>query len=246
MDFYKGGIDAVKNILIIDDDLEVQSIIKSYLVREGFSVICASFVKDGIAMFHEQKVDLAIIDIFLPDGNGLDVCNRLRSVSQTPIILISAKGDESDKVLGLGLGADDFLTKPFSINELVARVKAQIRRNEYIAQSINQKKPLGGTLIVGSLMIDTESRTAFCYDKPLSLTAKEFDLLTLLAKNENRVFDKESLYDAIWGYDPNGDTRTVMVHIRRLRLKIETDPNNPKMLVTVWGVGYKFTTYEAK
>lgn len=234
----------MKNILIIDDDLEVQSIIKTYLVREGFSVFCASLVNDGVALFHAQKIDLIIIDIFLPDGNGLELCNRLRSASQAPIILISAKGDESDKVLGLGLGADDFLTKPFGINELVARVKAQIRRNDYITKTINQKKPPVGPVVAGPLMIDTESRTAFCCDKPLSLTAKEFDLLTLLVKNENRVFDKEALYDAIWGYDPNGDSRTVMVHIRRLRTKIEADPNNPKMLVTVWGVGYKFTTYE--
>jgi DNA-binding response OmpR family regulator len=237
-------MEAVKNILIIDDDKEVQSIIKSYLLREGFSVFCATLVKDGVELFHAQKIDLVIIDIFLTDGNGLDLCNRLRSVSQTPIILISAKGDESDKVLGLGLGADDFLTKPFSINELVARVKAQIRRSEYIEQTINRQSPSSGTLFAGPLMIDTASRTAFCYDKPLSLTAKEFDLLTLLVKNENRVFDKEQLYESIWGYDLSGDSRTVMVHIRRLRLKIEVDPNNPKMLVTVWGVGYKFTTYE--
>lgn len=231
----------MKTILIVDDDLEIQSIIKSYMEREGFLVFCATSSADGIILFNTQNPDLIILDIFLPDGNGLELCNYLRSQSKIPIILISAKGDESDKVLGLGLGADDFLTKPFSINELVARVKVQIRRNEYLDSPAIHKQQTCSTLIAGPLIISTESRIVLCCGKPLALTAKEFNLLVFFVKNENKVFSKEHLYEAIWGYDLNGDSRTVMVHIRRLREKIEVNPNEPKMLLTVWGVGYKFT-----
>ena len=180
----------MKKILIIDDDAEVQSIIRTYLEREGFSVLCASSSEEGRTLFDSRYPDLVILDIFLPDGNGLDVCNYLRGISKNPIILISAKGDESDKVLGLGLGADDFVTKPFSMNELVARVKAQIRRNDYLAASVNDTKMAESTLLAGPFIINTESRTVLYYDKELTLTAKEFDLLVFFIQNENRVFNR--------------------------------------------------------
>lgn len=233
----------MKEILIVDDDLEIQSIIKSYLEREGFSVLCADSSAQGFSLYNNASTKLIILDIFLPDGNGMELCKYLRTTSKIPIIMISAKGDESDKVLGLGLGADDFLTKPFSINELVARVKAQIRRNEYIDASNGSSNQNTSTLIAGPIIINAESRLAYCNDKPLSLRTKEFDLLSFFVKNVDRVFSKENLYEKLWGYDFNGDTRTVMVHIRRLREKIEINPNDPKILLTVWGVGYKFTTH---
>jgi len=233
----------MKQILIVDDDTEVQSIIKSYLEREGFSVLCAESSAKGMSLYDDQRTNLAILDIFLPDGNGMELCKHLRAITKIPIILLSAKGDESDKVLGLGLGADDFLTKPFSVNELVARVKAQIRRDEYMENLPGGKKQGSSMLVAGPIVINTESRQAFCNEILLVLRAKEFDLLSFFVKNENHVFSKEFMYEKLWGYDSNGDNRTVMVHIRRLREKIEKNPNNPKMLLTVWGVGYKFTSH---
>ncbi|MBC3888855.1 response regulator [Acetobacterium paludosum] len=231
----------MKTVLIIDDDLEVQQLIKTYLEREGFGVYCTTRSSEGLEIINEKKLDLIILDIFLPDGNGLEVCKKIRSTSKIPITLISAKGDESDKVLGLGLGADDFITKPFSINELVARVKAQIRRNEFIEDLKKENRKHNDSIVAGPIVINIESRTAFCREKKILLTAKEFDLLTFMAKNKDRVFSKDFLYESIWGYESSGDSRTVTVHIRKIREKIEKNPKKPQIIVNVWGVGYKFT-----
>lgn len=231
----------MKTVLIIDDDLEVQQLIKTYLEREGFGVYCTTHSSEGLEIIKEKKLDLIILDIFLPDGNGLEVCKKIRSTSKIPITLISAKGDESDKVLGLGLGADDFITKPFSINELVARVKAQIRRNEFIEDYKKENRKNNDSIVAGPIVINIESRTVFCREKKILLTAKEFDLLTFMAKNKDRVFSKDFLYESIWGYESSGDSRTVTVHIRKIREKIEKNPKEPQIIVNVWGVGYKFT-----
>ncbi len=235
----------MKKILIIDDDGQVQSLIKNYLVREGFDVFCALSSEEGLALLKIKNPDLVILDIFLPDGNGLDTCSIIRKKTKIPIILISAKGDESDKVLGLGLGADDFLTKPFSINELVARVKAHTRRSEFINSSAGGSNNKASMIISGPLVVNLSSRTAFCREEMINLTAKEFDMLAFFIQNENRVFSRDFLYESIWGYDSSGDNRTVSVHIRHLRQKIELNPNDPKILVNVWGVGYKFIPHGA-
>ncbi len=231
----------MKTVLIIDDDLEVQQLIKTYLEREGFGVYCTPLSYEGLEIIKEKKIDLIILDIFLPDGNGLEVCKIIRSTSKIPITLISAKGDESDKVLGLGLGADDFITKPFSINELVARVKAQIRRTEFIEDFTKENGNRNDSIVAGPLVINMESRSVFCREEKVLLTAKEFDLLAFMAKNKDRVFSKDFLYESIWGYESSGDSRTVTVHIRKIREKIEKKPKEPQIIVNVWGIGYKFT-----
>lgn len=231
----------MKTVLIIDDDLEVQQLIKTYLEREGFGVYCTPLSNEGLEIIKEKKIDLIILDIFLPDGNGLEVCKKIRSTSKIPITLISAKGDESDKVLGLGLGADDFITKPFSINELVARVKAQIRRTEFIEDFTRENRNHNDSIVAGPLVINMESRSVFCREEKVLLTAKEFDLLAFMAKNKDRVFSKDFLYESIWGYESSGDSRTVTVHIRKIREKIEKKPKEPQIIVNVWGIGYKFT-----
>lgn len=233
----------MKQILIVDDDLEVQQLIRQYLEREGFFVDCTTYAKEGMELLKLKKPDLIILDVFLPDANGLELCSQIRRMTDVPITLISAKGDESDKVLGLGLGADDFVTKPFGINELVARIKAQLRRNDFVKNIINEDKGKGtNALVAGPLVINLDSRVVYCREVCLVLTAKEFDMLVFFAKNENRVFNKDFLYETIWGYESSGDSRTVTVYIRKLREKIERNPNEPQMIVNVWGVGYKFTT----
>ncbi|MDF2473701.1 MAG: two-component system sensor histidine kinase response regulator [Anaerocolumna sp.] len=232
----------MKKILIVEDDIELQQLMRQYLKREGFSVYCTPYSTKGMDYIKSNDPDLILLDVFLPDANGLDLCSQIRRVTKAPITIISAKGDESDKVLGLGLGADDFVTKPFSVNELVARVKAQLRRSEFIKDVMKETTKSSYSIVAGPLVINIDSRMVYCREIPLTLTAKEFDLLTFFANNEDRVYNKDFLYETIWGYDSSGDSRTVTVHIRKLREKIELDPNEPKMILNVWGVGYKFTT----
>ncbi len=231
----------MKTVLIIDDDLEVQQLIRTYLERESYRVFCTARSDEGLEIIKEKKLDMVLLDIFLPDDNGLEVCKKIRLTSNVPITLISAKGDESDKVLGLGLGADDFITKPFSINELVARVKAQIRRNDFIEDMKKDRGEKNNSIVAGPLIINMESRSVYCREEPLLFTAKEFDLLAFMAKNRDKVYSKDFLYETIWGCNCGGDSRTVTVHIRKIREKIEIDPNEPQILVNVWGVGYKLT-----
>lgn len=232
----------MRKILVIDDDTELQNLLKKYLEREGFKVLPETSASGGLASFERNQPDLIVLDIFLSHANGLDTCRQLRERTQKPIILISAKGDESDKVLGLGLGADDFLTKPFSMNELVARIKAQIRRQEYYEAVASEKKEGEEILAAGPLVINIAARTLTCRGKPVTLTAKEFDLLAYFVRHEGWVLSKDVLYESIWGLNSTGDSRTVMVHVRHLREKLELDPEHPEMFVTVWGVGYKFSS----
>ncbi|AGL02327.1 response regulator transcription factor [Desulfoscipio gibsoniae] len=228
----------LKRILIIDDEPEMVELIEKYLKREGFQVITGNTGREAIRLAKSQKPDLIILDLIMPEMDGLEACQVLRRDSLTPILLISAKGDDTDKVLGLGLGADDYLTKPFSLNELVARVKAHLRRCDYAKKAA----PDTGLdfIACGSLEINTRSHEVHMGGKPVILTSKEFELLYYMVQNANQVFNRETLYEKIWGYDSSGDSRTVMVHIRRLREKIEEDPNKPRYLKTIWGTGYKF------
>lgn len=225
-------------IIVIDDECEMVELIKKYLIREGFEVFTGGTAREGFQLIKKENPDLIILDIMLPGMDGLEACQILRQDTFIPVLLISAKGEDADKVLGLGLGADDYLTKPFSLNELVARVKAHLRRINY-----SKKASINTPAIItsGPLEINVKSREVYLGGKPVLLTTKEFELLSFLVINANQVFKRESLYEKIWGYNSAGDSRTVMVHIRRLREKIEEDPYKPKYLRTVWGTGYKYS-----
>lgn len=230
-----------EKILVIDDEVEIAEFIKKYLLREGYCVYCGYNAGDALRLIRENKPDVIILDIMLPDTNGTEFCHYLRSEGiYTPVLLISAKDDDADKVLGLGLGADDYITKPFSPNELVARVKAHLRRNKILMARYKDTSVL---LTFATMEIDVKRREVTVNGEPVYLTAKEFDLLVFLAKNPNQVFNRSQLYEKIWGLEACGDDRTVMVHIRNLRGKIEKDMSHPKYIKTVWGVGYKFNPF---
>ncbi len=218
-------------ILVVDDERTIRDVVEQYLRREGYETVG---VGDGeAAVVAAADADLVVLDLMLPKLDGLEVCRRIRAEREVPIIMLTAKSEEIDKLLGLGLGADDYLTKPFSPRELVARVQAVLRR----AQA-GPKQP-GDVVQVGDLRISPKLRSVERSGRPLDLTAREFDLLLFLASNPGQVFTREQLLDRVWDYHFPGDTSTVTVHVRRLREKIEPDPVRPRYVKTVWGVGYK-------
>jgi two-component system response regulator ResD len=220
-------------VLVVDDDQNVLELVKLYGEREGFTV---SAVNDGdlaLAAFDRENPDVVILDIMLPGQDGLTLCRSLRSMRMIPIIMLTAKGEEADRVLGLEMGADDYVAKPFSPRELVARIKAVLRRTQPADTSLNRKMKYPG------LEIQVDIRSILVNDKDTEVTPREFDLLCHLAQNPRRVFTREELLTAVWGYDYFGDQRTVDVHIRRLRTKLA--PLTHEYLTTVWGVGYQFT-----
>ncbi|MFZ5354598.1 MAG: winged helix-turn-helix domain-containing protein [Bacillota bacterium] len=249
-------------ILIIDDEIELAEIIRDYLVRNGYSCMIRSSGKEALTAFDEYSPDLLVLDVMLPDMDGMEVCRLLRSKSDVPILMLSAKCSDIDKILGLGLGADDYITKPFSSGELLARVNAHLRRykagkaqtgrNQTESGGLQcsvsdagspgsiEVKDKAGALHTGDLRIDSESYSVFKNGEELKLTAKEFELLYYLASNHNRVFTREQIFNRIWNFDEFGDINTVTVHIRRIREKIEDDPSHPVYIKTIWGVGYKF------
>jgi DNA-binding response OmpR family regulator len=221
-------------ILVVDDDPTVAEILVKYLERDGFEV---DAVRDGTAALEHARAalpGLVVLDLMLPGIDGLEVCRQLRDLAPVPVIMLTARGDEEDRVIGLELGADDYLAKPFSPRELSARVKAVLRRTI----EIRPASP-GPILELGRLVIDPGARELWVEATKVTLTAKEFDLLTFMASHPRRVFRREELLEHVWGYTI-GDTATVTVHIRRVREKIETDPSSPAHLVTAWGVGYRF------
>ena len=227
---------AKNKILVVEDDSTLLDVIKYNLAKEGYLV---SIAEDGIKALEtarESKPDLVILDIMLPGMNGFEVCRILRKDTNIPIIFLSAKVDEVDKVVGLEIGADDYITKPFSMRELLARVRANLRRSEISGTA--DFKP-ATPLISGNLSVDTSRRLVTVNNKVLDLTTKEFELIAFLLKNKSIVFNRDQLLEKVWGYDFGGDTRTVDVHVRWLRQKIEENPDEPKRLVTVRGVGYK-------
>jgi len=217
----------------VDDDQNVLELIKLYAEREGFEVIGINDGGLALAAFDRENPDVVILDIMLPGVDGLTLCQRLRSIRMVPIIMLTAKGEEADRVLGLEMGADDYVAKPFSPRELVARIKAVQRR----AQSVDLGKYK--KLKYPGLEIDADLRLVSVNETNVELTPREFDLLYHLAQNPRRVFSREDLLAAVWGYDYFGDQRTVDVHIRRLRKKLQNLPH--EYLTTVWGVGYQFT-----
>ena len=223
-----------ERILVVDDEAIVTEVVQRYLVREGFDVTLARDGQAALEAARREGPDLIVLDLMLPKLDGLEVCRTLRRESKVPIIILSAKDEESDKILGLGLGADDYVAKPFSPRELVARIQAVLRR----AQA-SVPEP-GDQLRHGDMKINPRGRTVEVAGRSADLTAKEFDLLYFLARNPGQVFSREQLLDQVWDYEFVGDASTVTVHVRRLREKIEADPVRPRFVKTIWGVGYKF------
>ena len=226
---------AEEKILVVDDEEHIQELIKFNLEKSGYKVICADNGIDAIKIAKEQLPQIMLLDIMLPGMDGLDVCKEIRkdsNMSNMPIIMITAKGEEIDKIIGLELGADDYITKPFSVRELVARIKAILRRSNL---PLVEK-----TFNVGNIVIDFGKHEVIKSDTKIDLTLKEFELLQMLIKNKGRVMTRDFLLDKIWGYEYVGETRTVDVHIRHLRQKIEDDDKNPVYIQTIRGIGYRF------
>ncbi len=222
-------------ILVVEDDKTLLDVLKYNLNKEGYNIITAIDGDQALEAARSQKPDLIVLDIMLPRLNGFEVCRILRKDMTVPILMLTAKSEEVDKIVGLEIGADDYMTKPFSVRELLARIKALLRR----AKVVETKEAGEAILSLGNLEIDISRRRATLSGMILNVTQKEFDLLAFLARNRGLVFSREQLLEKVWGYDYAGGTRTVDVHIRWLREKIETNPANPKRLITVRGIGYK-------
>jgi two-component system OmpR family response regulator len=222
-------------ILVVEDDLNLLATLKYNFLKEGYNVITATDGAGALETARREKPDLLVLDIMLPGLSGFEVCRILRKETDIPILMLTAKAEEVDKIVGLEIGADDYMTKPFSMRELLARIRAMLRRAE-MARPGPELKP---ALRIGDLEIDSARHRASLGGKNLELSPKEFDLLAFLAQNKGLVFSREQLLEKVWGYDYAGETRTVDVHIRWLRQKIESDPAKPKILVTVRGTGYK-------
>ncbi|MCD8509559.1 MAG: response regulator transcription factor [Bacillus sp. (in: Bacteria)] len=225
-------------ILIVEDEREIGELVRDYLEVNGFHVILAGDGEEGLGNFQKHNPILVVLDIMLPKMSGIELCKEIRKKSTIPIIMVSAKKSETDKIIGLGIGADDYIAKPFSPGELVARIKAQLRRYKEFTKPSEQN---GFLLEFGPLVIDEKGFSVFVSGKQVELSAKEFQLLLFMAKHKGQVFSKEQLFDKIWGYDSFGDINAVTVYIRKIREKIEPNPSEPVYIATVWGVGYKFT-----
>ena len=224
-----------KRVLVVDDEKLIVKGIRFSLEQDGMEVECAYDGEEALEKVKENKYDIILLDLMLPKISGLEVCQQIREFSQVPIVMLTAKGEDMDKILGLEYGADDYITKPFNILEVKARIKAIMRRT-----SRTEKTDRAGVIEVQYMKIDCESRRVYIKGEEVNLTAKEFDLLELLVHNPNKVYSRENLLKIIWGYEYLGDVRTVDVHIRRLREKIESNPSDPKYVHTKWGVGYYF------
>jgi DNA-binding response OmpR family regulator len=221
-------------ILVVEDEAIVAEVVERFLQREGYETLVVGDGRQALNAFGSFIPDLIVLDLMLPGVDGLEICRQVRSRGVTPIIMLTARGEETDKVLGLGLGADDYVTKPFSPRELAARVQAVLRRAKSLP--VNDAE----TLRFGPLRLNSRTRVVDRDGVDLRLTAREFDLLIYLARHAGQVFSRDQLMDAVWDYDFAGDSATVTVHMRRLREKIEEDASRPRYLKTVWGVGYKF------
>ena len=225
-----------KRVLVVDDEKLIVKGIRFSLEQEGMEVACAYDGEEALEMAKQTEYDIILLDLMLPKLSGLEVCQQIRGFSNVPIVMLTAKGEDMDKILGLEYGADDYITKPFNILEVKARIKAILRR---ASRSVPEKEQTKSVEIAG-LRMDCESRRVFVGEKEINLTAKEFDVLELLIFNPNKVYSRENLLNIVWGYEYPGDVRTVDVHIRRLREKIEENPSDPKYVHTKWGVGYYF------
>ena len=227
-------------VLVVDDEKLIVKGIRFSLEQDGMEVDCAYDGNEAIEKARQTEYDVVLLDVMLPEHDGFEVCQAIREFSEMPIIMLTAKGGDMDKILGLEYGADDYITKPFNILEGKARIKAIIRRNS--RKSGKNGRTENSTVVCGDLKLDRESRRVFIKEKEINLTAKEFDLLELLVTNPNKVYSRETLLSYVWGNKAmdSGDVRTVDVHVRRLREKIEPSPSDPKYVHTKWGVGYYF------
>lgn len=229
-------IEMAVKILIVEDDLNLMNTLEYNLRKEGYDVVKAADGAEAVEVARTGKFNLIVLDVMLPGLSGFEVCRILRKEMTVPILMLTARTEEVDKILGLEIGADDYMTKPFSMRELMARVRAMLRRTEmFTTQTTGEMEYLD----IGDLSIDIGRHQAYCKGAPLELTPKEYDLLVFLARNRGLVFSRERLLEKVWGYDYAGTTRSVDVHVRWLRQKIEADPGNPKLLLTVRGAGYK-------
>ena len=225
-----------RHVLVVDDEKLIVKGIRFSLEQDGMEVDCAYDGEEALKLARENHYDMILLDVMLPKHDGFEVCQQIREFSDVPIIMLTARDDDMNKILGLEYGADDYITKPFNILEVKARIKAIMRRT-----GRREQDRKGTRLIVkGDMKIDCESRRVVIAEKEINLTAKEFDLLELLATNPGKVYSRENLLNIVWGYEYPGDARTVDVHIRRLREKIESNPSDPKYVYTKWGVGYYF------
>ncbi|MCD8300074.1 MAG: response regulator transcription factor [Clostridiales bacterium] len=221
-----------KKVLVVDDEKLIVKGIRFSLMQDGMEVDCAYDGEEALRMVKENEYDIILLDIMLPKMDGLEVCQMIREFSDVPIIMLTAKGEDMDKILGLEYGADDYVTKPFNILEVKARIKAIMRRTA-------PKKEAEMSLIIdGDIKIDSDARRLYIKNEEIKLTAKEFDLMEMLVRNPNKVYSREQLLNLVWGYEYPGDFRTVDVHVRRLREKVEENPSDPKYIHTKWGVGY--------
>ena len=223
-------------ILVVDDEAIIVKGIRFNLENDGYEVLTGSNGKDAVEIVRQNDVDLVILDLMMPQMDGLEACRTIRGFSDVPIIMLTAKGEDMDKIMGLEYGADDYITKPFNILEVKARIKAILRRSGKKAEPV---KPVN-ILEINGMKVELDSRRVFVHGKELNLTAKEFDLLELLMAHPNKVYSRNELLDTIWGSTYPGDARTVDVHVRRLREKIEENPGEPVYIHTKWGIGYYF------
>lgn len=225
-----------EKILIVEDEKEIAFLVRDYLKASNYTVILAHDGEEAVDLFNKENPDLVVLDIMLPKLDGFEVCRQIRGKSPVPILMLSAKKEDTDKILGLGLGADDYVTKPFSPRELLARVQSQLRRYKELSTSQNSNS----ALVVGDLEIDQSAYTVKVRGEYVPFSVKEFEILYYLATNMNQALSREKIFDHIWGFNEYGDINTVTVHVRKIREKIEEDPSNPKHIETVWGIGYKF------
>ena len=229
----------MQKILIVDDEKEIRDLIEIYLKSEGYETLKAADGEEALNILNREDPDLIILDIMMPKMNGIDACLKIREERQMPIIMLSAKSEDVDKILGLNMGADDYLTKPFNPLELVARVKSQLRRFYKLNPKATKKEEDGNTINIEDMIINLDTHEIFIGDKEIKLTPTEFDILVLLAKNKGKVFSIANIYESVWNQEFLESDNTVMVHIRKIREKTEENPRKPKFIKTVWGVGYK-------
>jgi len=224
------------NILVVDDEKEIADLVEIYLVSDGYKVFKANSAADGLEILEKEEIHLVLLDIMMPGMDGLEMCRKIRETNNIPIIMLSAKSTDLDKILGLEYGADDYITKPFNILEVKARIKAIMRRT--VPRQQKQENPK--VVENGDMRLDCESRRLYVKGKEINLTAKEFDLLQLFMEQKGKALRKEYLFGQIWGMDSFSEMQTLTVHIKWLRQKIEEDPKKPKRILTVWGIGYRF------
>ena len=230
---------AETNILLVDDEQEIADLVEIYLVSDGYKVFKASNAQDGLDILDKEDIHLCLLDIMMPGMNGLEMCKKIRETNNIPIIMLSAKSTDLDKILGLGTGADDYVVKPFNPLELTARVKSQLRRYTQLNPNSNVHETVKNEISIRGLTINKDNHKVTVYDEEVKLTPIEFDILYLLASNPGKVFSTDEIFEKVWNEKVYEANNTVMVHIRRLRGKMKEDERQDKIITTVWGVGYK-------